>query len=124
MNIEKTMKDKILVSYLSETLNGCLTLTEIAQNQRKSDYAKIQAGISELFTLYHSTKLFYLLTNETHDIDCLNFFTNFEDFYFELKHYCLYETAKKDFQLVEEKFNVLKKTYEKITDRLNNLEEN
>jgi len=121
MNIGASNKQETLLTYLSETLNGCLTLAETVQNNRKSDFHIIQVGITELFSLYQTTKLFYYLSEkEEKDVDVLDFFTNFEEFYSGLKHYFLYDTNifRRDFSQVEKSKETLVRSYEIIAAKL------
>ena len=121
MNIGTASSKETLLTYLSETLNGCLTLAETVQNNRKSDFHIIQVGIAELFSLYQSTKLYYFLNEQGEkDTTVLDFFTNFEEFYSGLKHYFLYDTNifKRDFSAVEERKLVLMRNYEVITAKI------
>ncbi|MDR2832194.1 MAG: hypothetical protein LBV67_00595 [Streptococcaceae bacterium] len=126
MKIDTLNSQENLLTYLSETLNGCLTLSETLQNNQKGDFHIILVGISELFSLYQSTKLYYLLNEKGEkDTDVLDFFTNFDEFYSEVKHYYLYDTKifKKDFSNVSARKEDLVANYEKILVKLQNFGE-
>lgn len=121
MRVEATSKQENLLTYLSETLNGCLTLSESIHSRRKNDFHKVQVAINELFTLYQATKLFYFLSESGQkDVNILEFFTVFDEFYFELKHAYLYEgsTFKRDFTRVEELKGQLVELFEKIVESM------
>jgi len=121
MKLETATTQETLLTYLSETLNGCLTLAETVQNNRKSDFHIIQVGISELFSLYQATKLYYFLNEKgDKDVEVLDFFTVFEEFYSGLKHYFLYDTNifKRDFSSIEESKHLLMDKFQKIAVKL------
>jgi hypothetical protein len=88
---------EIMITYLSEILNGSITLSEVVKDKRKADKTAIEIAGGELFSIYQGAKTFYFLSSDIEDIDYLNFFTTFEDFNDELKHVYLYDLKSNNF---------------------------
>ncbi|SJZ55620.1 hypothetical protein SAMN02745116_00714 [Pilibacter termitis] len=120
MRMEPTGVEENTLAYLSEILNTSLTLVEMVKDARGSEQVKIQVGMSELFSLYHTGKMYYFLScKEEREVDVLHFFTIFDELYFELKHFYFYESnpLRRDFRKVVKQRDKLVEVFERLVDK-------
>jgi hypothetical protein len=117
MNFEKDRNAENLLTYVSELLNRCITLADLVENAKRKDVAKITVEMNELYTQYHSTKLFFFMTKDGVGTNFLSFFNYFDEFYFELKHYYLFNDGRGTFAIVEERLESLKENFKELTEQ-------
>ncbi|MBL1225538.1 hypothetical protein [Enterococcus sp. BWR-S5] len=114
-----TEKIDILLSYLSETHTKSLALYDLISIQPRTDETDIRIllNINEVFTYYHSVRIFYYSNTELDHADVEPFFIAFENFYFELKQVFFHEDS--DIALLYSKLDKMKTSFEELTNWFN-----
>lgn len=78
---------------------------------------RILLNINEVFTYYHSVRIFYYSNPELDQADVAPFFDAFENFYFELKQVFFHEDS--DIALLYKKLDEMKTSFEELTNWFN-----
>ncbi|MGC6767138.1 hypothetical protein ACYSNR_04880 [Enterococcus sp. LJL128] len=114
-----TEKIDLFLSYLSETHTKSLALYDLISIQPRTDETdvRILVNINEVFTYYHSVRIFYYSNEELFQEKTEPFFDAFEDFYFELKQVFFQEDS--DIAVLYSKLDVMKNTFEELTNWFN-----
>ncbi|MFK4566688.1 hypothetical protein [Enterococcus sp. UD-01] len=110
-------KIEVLLGYLSEIHNKSLSLYDLITSQPRTDETRILLNINEVFTYYHSIRIFYYSQDELFTADVQPFFTSFEDFYFELKQVFLHDDNNT--ALLYNKLSSMKDSFEQLTNDFN-----
>ncbi|MBL1230232.1 hypothetical protein IW492_13425 [Enterococcus sp. BWB1-3] len=112
-------KIEIFLSYLSETHTKCLALYDLISIQPRTDETdvRILVNINEVFTYFHSVRVFYYSNEALAQNKTEPFFDAFEDFYFELKQVFLHEDT--NIALLYKKLDVMKSSFEELTNWFN-----
>ncbi|MGK0551473.1 hypothetical protein ACSFB8_05910 [Enterococcus faecalis] len=110
-------KIDLFLSYLSETYTKSLALYDLVTSQPRSEEFRILLNINEVFTYYHSTRIFYYSTSELEAAEALAFFEAFEEFYFELKQIFFLEDDNTT--ILYKKLTTMKEAFEVLTDFFN-----
>lgn len=112
-----TPQIEFLLKYLSEIHNKSLALYELVISRPKPSHERVVLNINELFTLYHTTNLFYFEHPELDQAEVVPFLSAFDDFYFELKQVFLNEDD--DTALLYNRLLTMKETFEELTKAYN-----
>ncbi|MGM0217990.1 hypothetical protein [Enterococcus sp. AZ126] len=110
-------KVEILLSYLSEIHTKSLSLYDLVTSRPRPEDTRILLNINEVFTYYHSVRVFYYSNSELAGSDVHPFFKAFEDFYFELKQVFFLEDE--DSILLYSKLTAMKDCFEQLTNDFN-----
>ncbi|MGM0125318.1 hypothetical protein IGI37_002716 [Enterococcus sp. AZ194] len=101
-----------LVSDLSNLYNKCLPVYELVTS-RHYDETRVLLNMSELFTMYNVSKLFYGVHPEIQKKEIEAFYLSFDEFYSELKLVIFHEddaTGK-----LYNKLSTMKELFEELT---------
>ncbi|MBO0441554.1 hypothetical protein DOK67_0002074 [Enterococcus sp. DIV0212c] len=110
-------KVELLLSYLSEIHTKSLSLYDLVTSRPRPEESRILLNINEVFTYYHSVRIFYYSNNELTASEVQPFFSAFEDFYFELKQVFFLEDE--DSILLYNKLTAMKNSFEQLTNDFN-----
>ncbi|MEI5993058.1 hypothetical protein [Candidatus Enterococcus mansonii] len=110
-------KVELLLSYLSEIHTKSLSLYDLVTSRPRPDDNRILLNINEVFTYYHSVRIFYYSNNELTSAEVQAFFAIFEEFYFELKQVFLLEEDNS--AMLYSKLAAMKDSFEQLTNDFN-----
>ncbi|MGX7244348.1 hypothetical protein ACWOC1_05810 [Enterococcus quebecensis] len=110
-------KVALLLSYLSETHTKSASLYDLVTSRSHSEDTRILLNINEVFTYYHSVRVFYFSNSELKAPQVQSFFKAFEDFYFELKQ--LFFLEDDDSALLYNKLTAMQDYFEQLTNDFN-----
>lgn len=114
---ETNEKIEILLSYLSEIHTKSLSLYDLVTSRPRTEDNRMILNINEVFTYYHSVRIFYYSNEELTTSNVLPFFKAFEDFYFELKQAFFLEDDNNI--LLYNKLTAMKDSFEQLTNDFN-----
>lgn len=114
---ETNEKVEILLSYLSEIHTKSLSLYDLVTSHPRPEDNRIMLNINEVFTYYHSVRVFYYSNDALSASEVLPFFTAFEEFYFELKQTFFLEDDNTI--LLYNKLTAMKNSFEQLTNDFN-----
>lgn len=110
-------KVEILLSYLSEIHTKSLSLYDLVTSRPLPEEGRILLNINEVFTYYHSVRVFYFSNDELKKAEVKPFFSAFEEFYFELKQAFFLEDDETI--LLYNKLSAMKDSFEQLTNDFN-----
>lgn len=114
---EHIEKVDFLLSYLSEIHTKSLSLYDLVTSRPRPEESRILLNINEVFTYYHSIRIFYISNDEISSDAVQPFFTAFEEFYFELKQVFFLEDDNS--VLLYNKLSAMKDAFEQLTNDFN-----
>ncbi|MFD2305041.1 hypothetical protein [Enterococcus termitis] len=114
---EHNEKVELLLSYLSEIHTKSLSLYDLVTSRPRPEESRILLNINEVFTYYHSVRVFYFSNSELSKAAVQPFFTAFDDFYFELKQVFFLEDDNS--ALLYNKLSAMKDAFEQLTNDFN-----